>query len=559
MTQHLMIKTEVASSAASSAGSNKALAADNAEVQPFSSELNKQIDKHAKQQEQGHDQLEQSTKAHTAKQQDKPSKAEKVDGDDGKNLPKDAHVDSESTNTEQVVSDIVDDEVVVSSDVIVSSDDVDSLTEVDIDVAIVVENDGAEIINAVVTADKDIKSTVSAAKTSESENETTKQAVVKNQATSVALTKVASVELPEASKNSSVTQVLLNTRKNSETKVQGKAGVDVELDDIAVESSDKKSNVKKPVIDVAQATTKPQQTVAAKPEQAAAALTLSKTQLQQQEIIAPSKNIAQKAVEGLSSDQKKQATALRPDILYGINKKYSAESGKAGNAKLELPIATEKVMTSERIATKALSEGTLMADVVKQVKPGLQHTAPTVDRGGLALGSAVSTYTPAGTVSQGQTAATATTPVLDIQPALQTTAWNRVMSGRVVWMAREGVQQAELKLNPASLGPVEVRLNMNNDQTSVTFIANHAATRDALEQALPRLRESFSENGMKLVDAEVTQHSAEQQHQDDTAEADEGSAGQNEQVNVDSEEFSGEEQQKVDEPGELEAGLSLYA
>jgi len=530
MTQHLMIKTEVASSAASSAGSNKALAADNAEVQPFSSELNKQIDKHAKQQEQGHDQLEQSTKAHTAKQQDKPSKAEKVDGDDGKNLPKDAHVDSESTNTEQVVSDIVDDEVVVSSDVIVSSDDVDSLTEVDIDVAIVVENDGAEIINAVVTADKDIKSTVSAAKTSESENETTKQAVVKNQATSVALTKVASVELPEASKNSSVTQVLLNTRKNSETKVQGKAGVDVELDDIAVESSDKKSNVKKPVIDVAQATTKPQQTVAAKPEQAAAALTLSKTQLQQQEIIAPSKNIAQKAVEGLSSDQKKQATALRPDILYGINKKYSAESGKAGNAKLELPIATEKVMTSERIATKALSEGTLMADVVKQVKPGLQHTAPTV-----------------------------TTPVLDIQPALQTTAWNRVMSGRVVWMAREGVQQAELKLNPASLGPVEVRLNMNNDQTSVTFIANHAATRDALEQALPRLRESFSENGMKLVDAEVTQHSAEQQHQDDTAEADEGSAGQNEQVNVDSEEFSGEEQQKVDEPGELEAGLSLYA
>jgi len=75
---------------------------------------------------------------------------------------------------------------------------------------------------------------------------------------------------------------------------------------------------------------------------------------------------------------------------------------------------------------------------------------------------------------------------------------------------------------------------------------------------LPRLRESFSENGMELADAEVMQHSDEEQHQDDTAEA-EGSTAQNEQVKVDSEEFSGEEQQKVDEPGELEAGLSLYA
>ena len=552
MTQHVMVKPEIASSASSSTGPNKALATDNKEVQPFSSELNKQIDKHAKSQEQGHDQVDKSTKTHTAKQQDKPSKAEKVDGDDGKNLPKEAHADSEPKNTEHIADDSGDDKAVVSSDVIVSGDDVDSLTEIKVGVvpAPVVDNEGAEIVIAAATADKNIKATATAAKNNESESETPKQAVVKSQPTSVALTKVANVELPEASKNSSVTQVLLDTRKNNETKIQGK-------ENIEVESADKKTSVKTPVIDVAQTKTKPQlqQGVTVKQEQAVAALTLGKTQLQKQEVSAPSKGLLHNTVEGLSSDQKKQATALRPDILLGVNKKYSAESG---NVKLELPVATEKVMTSERIVTKTLTEGSLLADIVNQVKPGLQHTAPSVDRAGLALGSSVSTYTPAGTVSQGQAAATATTPVLDIQPALQTTAWNRVMSGRVVWMAREGVQQAELKLNPANLGPVEVRLSMNNDQTSVTFIANHAATRDALEQALPRLRESFSENGMELADAEVMQHSDEEQHQDDTAEA-EGSTAQNEQVKVDSEEFSGEEQQKVDEPGELEAGLSLYA
>ena len=552
MTQHVMVKPEIASSASSSTGPNKALATDNKEVQPFSSELNKQIDKHAKSQEQGHDHVDKSTKTHTAKQQDKPSKAEKVDGDDGKNLPKEAHADSEPKNTEHIADDSGDDKAVVNSDVIVSGDDVDSLTEIKVGVvpAPVVDNEGAEIVIAAATADKNIKATATAAKNNESESETPKQAVVKSQPTSVALTKVANVELPEASKNSSVTQVLLDTRKNNETKIQGK-------ENIEVESADKKTSVKTPVIDVAQTKTKPQlqQGVTVKQEQAVAALTLGKTQLQKQEVSAPSKGLLHNAVEGLSSDQKKQATALRPDILLGVNKKYSAESG---NVKLELPVATEKVMTSERIVTKTLTEGSLLADIVNQVKPGLQHTAPSVDRAGLALGSSVSTYTPAGTVSQGQAAATATTPVLDIQPALQTTAWNRVMSGRVVWMAREGVQQAELKLNPANLGPVEVRLSMNNDQTSVTFIAHHAATRDALEQALPRLRESFSENGMELADAEVMQHSDEEQHQDDTAEA-EGSTAQNEQVKVDSEEFSGEEQQKVDEPGELEAGLSLYA
>jgi flagellar hook-length control protein FliK len=552
MAQHVMLKTEIAASPANSAGPNKALAADNAEVEPFSSELNKQIDKHAKTQDKGNEKVEQSTETDSAKQQDKPSKAEKVDSNNGKNLPKEADSGAKQNKAEPEV----DGEVAVTTDVIVSGDDADSLTETDL--TPVVENNKTEIINTVVTADKDIKPTVTA-KTNESEAETTKQPTVKTQPTSIALTKVVNVELPETSKNSSVTQVLLDTRKNAEIKTQDKAAVDI--DDTDVELSDKKINVKKPVVDVSQATTKQaqQQTVTAKAEQAVAALTLSKTQLQQQEVTAPSKNIAQNTVEGLSSDQKKQATALRPDILYGVNKKYSADNGNAGNAKLELPVTTtEKVMASERIATKALSEGTLMADIVKQVKPGLHHTAPTTDRGGLALGSTVSTYTPAGTVSQGPAAA-ATAPVLDIQPALQTTAWKRVMSGRVVWMAREGVQQAELKLNPASLGPVEVRLNMNNDQTSVTFIANHAATRDALEQALPRLRESFSENGMKLADAEVTQHSAEQQNQEDTAETDDGSTAQNEQAKVDSEEFSGEEQQAVDGQDELEAGLSLYA
>jgi flagellar hook-length control protein FliK len=60
-------------------------------------------------------------------------------------------------------------------------------------------------------------------------------------------------------------------------------------------------------------------------------------------------------------------------------------------------------------------------------------------------------------------------------------------------------------MNPADLGPVQVRIemNQNQDQASVWFTAEHADTRSALEQSLPRLREMFSAQGMSLTDAGV--------------------------------------------------------
>jgi flagellar hook-length control protein FliK len=86
-------------------------------------------------------------------------------------------------------------------------------------------------------------------------------------------------------------------------------------------------------------------------------------------------------------------------------------------------------------------------------------------------------------------------------------------------MAKEGVQQAELRMTPANLGPVEVRLQVQNEQASVTFLAPHSATREALEQALPKLREQFSEAGLELGQAEVGAQAQEQHETDDSEEA----------------------------------------
>lgn len=80
---------------------------------------------------------------------------------------------------------------------------------------------------------------------------------------------------------------------------------------------------------------------------------------------------------------------------------------------------------------------------------------------------------------------------------------------RVVWMAGQKLDRAQIRLNPAHLGPISVDVSVGEDGANITFTAQHAVTRDALEQALPRLREMFSGSGLALAGADVSGHGAD--------------------------------------------------
>ena len=71
-------------------------------------------------------------------------------------------------------------------------------------------------------------------------------------------------------------------------------------------------------------------------------------------------------------------------------------------------------------------------------------------------------------------------------------------------MSREGLGEARLRLNPAHLGPVEVRLSIQHDQASIQFAAHHGQVREAIETALPRLREMLAQEGIQLQNASVS-------------------------------------------------------
>ena len=69
---------------------------------------------------------------------------------------------------------------------------------------------------------------------------------------------------------------------------------------------------------------------------------------------------------------------------------------------------------------------------------------------------------------------------------------------------RTAESKAELVLTPPNLGKLEVSINLNGDQTTAQFIASSQAARDALERAMPQLREVLQQAGIMLGDANVS-------------------------------------------------------
>jgi flagellar hook-length control protein FliK len=100
-----------------------------------------------------------------------------------------------------------------------------------------------------------------------------------------------------------------------------------------------------------------------------------------------------------------------------------------------------------------------------------------------------------------------------IEVPLQQPGWGEALGQRVHWLIGQQSQHAQLQLNPPQLGPMEVRISVNQDQASVMFASHHAMVRDALDAAIPRLREYLAEQGLSLVDVDISQHSFAQQDQ----------------------------------------------
>lgn len=91
-----------------------------------------------------------------------------------------------------------------------------------------------------------------------------------------------------------------------------------------------------------------------------------------------------------------------------------------------------------------------------------------------------------------------------IGQSIRSPQWGQALGNRVVFMANNGIQEAKITLNPEKLGPVQIKLHVDKDQqVHVSMNAQQGMTREAMEQAIPRLKEMLEAAGIGLGSVNV--------------------------------------------------------
>ena len=199
-------------------------------------------------------------------------------------------------------------------------------------------------------------------------------------------------------------------------------------------------------------------------------------------------------------DQKGPAATVlsRPAVAESIDPTPVPTPGK--------PVA-QPTNTSAFQSLTALLAGTARSEGVDAAPAETPKLAGEASRNGAAFATLLATSP----VSGDAATADAQQPVLIREP-VGTAQWADSIGVRLTMMATRGEQHGSLRLSPEHLGPVEVQIRTQDDgKASVWFGAQHADTRAALQDALPRLRELFAAQGMQLGDAGVSRDPPRQQ------------------------------------------------
>jgi flagellar hook-length control protein FliK len=101
--------------------------------------------------------------------------------------------------------------------------------------------------------------------------------------------------------------------------------------------------------------------------------------------------------------------------------------------------------------------------------------------------------------------------VINVEPGKS--GWSEAIGQKVVWMVGAAEQSATLTLNPKDLGPLQIIINVNNEKADATFISENPEVRKALEDGMSNLRQSMSQAGVELGQANVNTSKQQQDFQ----------------------------------------------
>lgn len=181
----------------------------------------------------------------------------------------------------------------------------------------------------------------------------------------------------------------------------------------------------------------------------------------------------------------------------------SAKADKSATARL----ATDSQLTGEKVAK---GDGELAGRNAEnaQVNQAFRNTVDALSDAGAAKaiqGQMVSTAQ--GTVAASESSQANTLQALQRPLDLQQTEASQKLQERINIMMSKNIQRADIRLDPPELGNVQIRVNVSGEQTTVQFQVQNAQAREAIESAMPRLREMMEQQGLNLADTHVGEQS----------------------------------------------------
>lgn len=164
-----------------------------------------------------------------------------------------------------------------------------------------------------------------------------------------------------------------------------------------------------------------------------------------------------------------------------------------------VPAAFDQLQNDDALPTVAAGDTPMPTDIAAETAP-VSDNLPSADT--IMPGSATKADAPAPGTSlfakEQPVTATVNIPTRDPR-------WGEAFASRVVWQVGEQIQQAHIQVNPPELGPVEVKVQVQDGQASVQFQTQHAALKETIQDALPRLRDMLAQAGINLADANISQ------------------------------------------------------
>jgi len=202
------------------------------------------------------------------------------------------------------------------------------------------------------------------------------------------------------------------------------------------------------------------------------------------------KALPARGTDKLASDPRAAAASDEntPPVSGGARTPVAAKDTLRIEAPPQRAIETMKTDLGNRLAA--------VADNVAEATTSRSATAPTTEVSAQAIATAVAgaTTAPAATYSIAHAA---------VASPVGSSGFANELAQRVVVFAGQKVQRADIAVTPPDLGPIAVSIEVRGQEATLAFAASSHATRAAIEDALPRLRDMLSAQGLQLAGAHV--------------------------------------------------------